>query len=47
MSDIDYSIIARTPLARIRELPVGQLAAFLECCAPLTRQALDRIFSAH
>ncbi len=46
MSDIDYNIIARTPLAHIRDLPVAQLAAFLDRCAPVTRQALDRIFKA-
>ncbi|MCO7217107.1 hypothetical protein [Halomonas sp. OfavH-34-E] len=46
MSDTDYNIVARTPLARIRDMPVEQLAAFLERCAPLTRQALDRIFKA-
>lgn len=47
MSEFDYSTVARTPLTHIRELPVNQLAAFLEHCAPVTRQALERIFQAH
>lgn len=42
MSDRDYSIVARTPLTRIRELPAAQLVAFLEGCAPLVRQAVYR-----
>lgn len=47
MSEIDYTTVARTPLAHIRELPISQLAAFLERCAPVSRQALERIFQAH
>lgn len=49
MSDIDYTRLARTPLKRLdqlRTIPVDQLAAFLDRCAPITRQALDRLFQA-
>ena len=49
MSDTDYSKVASTPLAQmrqLREIPIAQLAAFLERCNPITRQALDRIFKA-
>ncbi|MEQ5770042.1 hypothetical protein NFH98_20945 [Halomonas sp. H33-56] len=46
MSAQDYTSIARTPLRRLRELPIDKLEAFLARCAPLTRDALGRIFQA-
>ncbi|WP_157958693.1 hypothetical protein [Salinicola sp. CPA57] len=46
MSDTDYSIIARTPITQILQLPIDQLQALLERCCPLTRAALDPIFRA-
>lgn len=47
MSAQDYNSIARTPLRRLRELPIDQLAVLLEHLAAPTRAALERrIFQA-
>lgn len=42
MSDIDYTTVARTPLAQLHMIPLGMLVAYLErCCSPLVQHAIE------